>query len=68
MKPSSVELVGIGKAAVWCQFAAAIAPVPVIFHSDLGGFTGTDQDFLNSFFVPGIQRAGGLAAAEALTK
>jgi dienelactone hydrolase len=63
LKPASVELVGVGKAAIWCQFAAAVARVPVSFHSDLGGFKGTDQDFLDSFFVPGIQRAGGLAAA-----
>lgn len=68
MKPAAVELVGIGKAAVWCQFAAAIAPVPVTIHSDLGSFTGTDQDYLDAFFVPGIQRAGGLAAAKALTR
>jgi dienelactone hydrolase len=64
LKPASVELVGVGKAAIWCQFAAAVARTPVIFHSDLGGFKGTDQDFLDSFFVPGIQRAGGLAAAK----
>lgn len=63
LKPAGVELVGVGKAAIWCQFATAVARVPVSFHSDLGGFTGTDQDFLDSFFVPGIQRAGGLAAA-----
>ncbi|MBS1856466.1 MAG: hypothetical protein JST11_13950 [Acidobacteria bacterium] len=68
LKPTSVELVGVGKAAIWCQFAAAVAPVPVIFKSSLGSFQGTDENFLDSFFVPGIQRAGGLAAAKALTK
>lgn len=68
LKPASAELIGVGKAAVWCQFAAAVARVPVVFKSDLGAFKGTDQDFLDSFFVPGIQRAGGLAAAIALAK
>lgn len=68
IKPANVELVGIGKAAIWCQFAAAVARVPAAFHSSLGTFRGSDQDFLDSFFVPGIQRAGGLAAAKALVK
>ena len=30
------------------------------------GFTGADQDYIDSFFVPGIQRAGGLRAARQL--
>jgi dienelactone hydrolase len=68
LKPASVELVGVGKAAIWCQFAAAVAQVPVTLKSDPGSFKGSDEDFLDSFFVPGIQRAGGLAAAKALTK
>jgi dienelactone hydrolase len=68
LKAAAVELVGVGKAAIWCQFAAAIARVPVTFRSSLGSFAGTDQDFLDQFFVPGIQRAGGLAAAKALSR
>ena len=64
---SDVELVGVGKAAVWCQFAAALARRPVELKADLGRFTGTDQDYLDGFFVPGIQRAGGLRAARMLT-
>ncbi|HEY2013480.1 MAG TPA: hypothetical protein VGH38_08270, partial [Bryobacteraceae bacterium] len=60
------RLVGIGKAAVWCVFAAAVAGQPVELQADLGGFTGTDQNFIDSFFVPGIQRAGGLRAARQL--
>jgi hypothetical protein len=62
-----VELVGVGKAAVWCQFAAAVARGPVEWKGDLGGFTGTDQEYVDGFFVPGIQRAGGLRAARMLT-
>jgi hypothetical protein len=54
---------GIGKAAVWGLFAAVAAPVPVVADVNLNGFTGTDQEFVEQFFVPGIQRAGGLGAA-----
>ncbi len=59
-------LVGIGKAAVWCEFAAAVAPEPIDLQADLEHFAGSDRDFVDSFFVPGIQRAGGLAAARRL--
>jgi dienelactone hydrolase len=60
------RLIGLGRAAVWCVFAAAVSHLPVDLEADLAGFAGTDQDFLDRFFVPGIQRAGGLAAARRL--
>jgi hypothetical protein len=60
------RLVGLGNAAVWCTFAAAVAKQPVDLQADLGSFTGTDKDFSDRFFVPGIQRAGGLKAAKLL--
>jgi len=60
------RLVGLGKAAVWCLFAAAVAGEPVELEASLGSFSGTDQEFIDSFFVPGIQRAGGLPAARKL--
>ena len=60
------RLIGLGKAAVWCLFAAALSRHPVDLQADLGGFTGADQDYIDSFFVPGIQRAGGLRAARQL--
>ncbi len=56
-------LVGVKEAAVWCVFAAAVAPEEVEVMGDLNGFIGSDEDFRDRFFVPGIQRAGGLAAA-----
>jgi dienelactone hydrolase len=59
----NLRVVGIGKAAIWGLFAAAVAPVRVTHDGNLGGFTGTDQNFIDQFFVPGIQRAGGLEAA-----
>ncbi|MEO8028013.1 MAG: acetylxylan esterase [Bryobacteraceae bacterium] len=57
-----------GKAAIWCTFAAAAAPVDVTLDAPLAGFRGTDEDFLRDFYVPGIQRAGGLAAALTVLK
>jgi hypothetical protein len=62
----NIRLVGVGHAAVWTLFAAAVAPMRVSLEADLGGFAGTDADFVKSFFVPGIQRAGGLKAARRL--
>ncbi|HXB73833.1 MAG TPA: hypothetical protein VNY05_36680 [Candidatus Acidoferrales bacterium] len=66
IKTPNTDLVGIGKAAVWCLFAAAVAPQSVPLKADLGSFSGSDQDYLDRFFVPGIQRAGGLRAARLL--
>jgi dienelactone hydrolase len=57
------RLVGSGNAAVWALFAAAVAPEPVALEGSLDGFVGEDKDFIDRFFVPGIQRAGGLEAA-----
>ena len=61
---TDIRLRGEGRAAVWTLFAAAVAEIPVTLDADLAEFTGTDADFLRSFFVPGIQRAGGLRAAQ----
>ncbi len=58
-----VELVGLGKARIWCLFAAAAAPIDVRPASGPGEFGGTDREFIEQFFVPGIQRAGGLETA-----
>lgn len=66
-KAGRVELIGTGKAAVWCLFAAAVAPVEVKLNAGLEGFSGTDEDFIKDFFVPGIQHAGGMEAALKLT-
>jgi hypothetical protein len=62
-----VELVGIGKAGVWAEFAAAVAPIPVKLRADTSWFHGSDEEFVKDFNVPLIQRAGGLGAAERLT-
>ena len=66
--PGAIELIGIGTAAgVQAEFAAAVAPIPVKLRMDKTAFTGADEDFLKYFNVPGIQTAGGLAAADRLT-
>lgn len=62
-RPAELRLVGLGEAAVWAVFAAAIAPGPIELSADLNGFAGTDEELRKGFFVPGIQRAGGLDAA-----
>lgn len=62
------ELICAGKAAVWCTFAAAVAPIDVKLRADLGEFQGTEEDFAHNFFVPGILRAGGLDAARRILK
>ncbi len=58
-----VELIGLGKAAVWATFAAAVAERPVMLRANLANFRGTDQDYIDNYFVPGIQRVGGILAA-----
>ena len=62
-----VRLQCSGKAAVWCTFAAAVSPLRVELDAPLGSFRGTDAELIDSFFVPGIQRAGGLKVALQLT-
>jgi len=59
-----VQLVGVGDAAVWSYFAAALAPKPLELRADVSNFSGKDDDFLRVLNVPGIQRAGGLDAAK----
>lgn len=59
-----IRLIGIDSAAVWATFAAAVSDIPVALEAELGTFRGEDDDFLNRFFIPGIQRAGGLEAAK----
>jgi dienelactone hydrolase len=61
--PGPIALVGVGKAAIWTLFAGAVAPVNVKLSGSIADFRGADDDFVNRFFVPGIQRAGGMDAA-----
>jgi len=63
---TDVRLAGEDKAAVWATFAAALAKTALKLEAPLGSFRGADEDFIRDFFVPGIQRAGGLEAARRL--
>ncbi len=60
----TVELYGTGEASIWCLYAAAVAPVELALHADTGWFRGSEADYLHSFSVPGIERAGGVGAAQ----
>ena len=62
---SELKVAGHGIAGVWATFAAAVAPVKVIVTGQ-PSFDGSDSAFVKNFFVPGIQRAGGWAAARKL--
>jgi hypothetical protein len=58
-----VELIGLEKSSVWALFAAALAQSEIVFSPNIGAFAGKDEDFVRDFFVPGIQKAGGIDAA-----
>jgi dienelactone hydrolase len=58
-----VELIGLEKASVWALFAAALAPPEIVFSPNIGPFGGKDDEFIRDFFVPGIQKMGGIGAA-----
>ena len=60
LKAPKTTLVGVGKAAVWCLFAAAVAPQPVELANNPSDY--------GDFFVPGIERAGGIQAARTLAR
>jgi hypothetical protein len=49
-------------------FAAAIARQKVTLRADVSNFTGTDREYVDQFFVPGIQRAGGMRVARLLSE
>lgn len=66
-KSGAVDLYGSGDASVWCLFADAIAPVNLTLHADTSWFRGSDADYLHGFWIPGIERAGGVDAAQWLT-
>lgn len=63
-----VELIGLDKSAIWALFAAAVTPGDLVFSPQLGSFSGKDEDFIRDFFVPGIQKAGGVDAALRILK
>jgi hypothetical protein len=69
LNQDSTKLVCRGTASIWCTLAASVSPKKVVLDAPVpASFRGTDQDWIDSCFVPSIQRAGGWAAVVALTK
>ncbi len=62
-----IHLVGFGTASARALFAGAVAPIELKLNVELGDFRGSDDNFRKYFFIPGIQRAGGLRAAIRVT-
>ncbi|MBI5083847.1 MAG: acetylxylan esterase [Acidobacteria bacterium] len=60
---NALEIQAEGDARWWALFASAAAPVPVRFSAPPAAFDVTDDELAATFFVPGLQRAGGAAAA-----
>lgn len=54
---TSPKLIGVDRAAPWCIYAAAVAPMRIDLDAPRGDF---------EFFAPGIERIGGIKAALAL--
>ncbi len=64
----STKLTCRGTAAIWCTLAASVSPKKVVLDAPVPAlFHGTDQDWIDTCFIPSIQRAGGWAAALALS-
>jgi dienelactone hydrolase len=63
---SGIDLYATGDAALWATFAAALSPARVALHLSAAPPLRSDEDYLQHFNVPGILRAGGLAAATKL--
>jgi dienelactone hydrolase len=61
-----VEIYASGNAAVWATFAAAVSEIPITMHVDNLPELHSNSDYVQHFSVPGIQRAGGLPAAQDL--
>jgi hypothetical protein len=62
------ELEAEGAARGWALLAAAAAPGPVIFRTQPGEFNSTDAQLAQRLFLPGLQRAGGVEAAQRILK
>jgi dienelactone hydrolase len=63
---TNIDIFASGDAALWTTFAAAVSPVRVSLHLSNVPRLQSNEDYLNHFNVPGILRAGGIAAATKL--
>jgi len=62
---TSVDLVGLDKAAAWCVLAAPFAPVKTRITADLAPLADDDPRWLDDLFSPCILKAGGIQTAKA---
>lgn len=60
------RLLCFGRARAWCLLAEALSPDVFDFDDDLSDLSGTDEELRKSLFIPGLQRAGGIAAVRKL--
>jgi cephalosporin-C deacetylase-like acetyl esterase len=60
------RLLCFGRARAWCLLAEALSPEVFDFDDDLVDLDGTDEELRKILFIPGLQRAGGLAAVRRL--
>ena len=65
---TGAELIGLEDAALWCLFAAAVAPGEVELRVDPAALRLSDAELAERFYIPGIQRAGGVETARRLAK
>jgi dienelactone hydrolase len=52
---SGIEVIGIGKAAMWTLYARALAPLQIRLTGDTAQLSFNDSDFRANLFVPGVQ-------------
>ena len=62
----SIDIYATGDAAIWATFAAAVSNISVTLHLSETPTLRSDSDYLHHFNVPGILRAGGIAATRLL--
>jgi dienelactone hydrolase len=66
---NDVQLVCLDAAGPWCALARALIAAPVDMAIDWHNFdAGSDEAYLESLFVPGIRRAGGVESALSLAE
>jgi dienelactone hydrolase len=69
LNQDSTKLVCRDKAAIWCTLAASVSPKKTLLDAAIpASFRGTDQDWIDSCFIPSIQRAGGWPAVLKLAR
>jgi len=62
------RLLCFGRARAWCLLAEALSPEVFDFDDDLNDSSVTDEELRKNLFIPGLQRAGGVAAVRELVR